>query len=300
MRAATTAYHGCITGFVHATLAAVAFGVAAAAAPPGAEAPCPSAGQLLDRAGRYLEAVERQLAILVGDEQYRQFTYWGRSPMVQAERSLASDVAWLLTGDALVWAFYRDVRSVDGRPVSDRGARLDALFPEGAAASASDRERALRILDESSRYNLGQRRTVNSPTLALTLLHPRNRARSSFEAVGEGRKQDVQACRLRYVESRRPTLVRSPGGDDRPARGTFWIEPGSGAVVSSTLELEVKGSAPVRIETSFAHEAALGAWLPVEMKESYGSSGGQRVEAVARYSAWRRARVDIEVVIPKP
>jgi hypothetical protein len=201
----------------------------------------------------------------------------------------------------MVWAFYRDVRSVDGHAVRDRSARLEALFPEGQTPAAN--ARALRILDESSRYNLGQRRTVNSPTLALTLLHPRNRKRSSFETSGGGRKEGVPACKLLYEERKRPTLISNPDGEDVPARGAFWIEPGSGAVVASSLELKTPGHDPVLIETSFRHEAALACWLPTEMKETYGGRaprpGSERLEAVARYSAWRRAHVEVEVIIPK-
>ena len=218
-------------GFLFVVLLASLPTTARAAAPP-----CPSKDELLDRAGRYVAGIEQELAVLVGDEAYSQYSYWGASPMHRTKRVLASDVAWVPTGDAMVWAFYRDVRSVDGQAVRDRSARLEALFPEGQTPAAN--ARALQILDESSRYNLGQRRTVNSPTLALTLLHPRNRKRSSFEASGGGRKEGVPACKLLYEERKRPTLISNPDGEDVPARGAFWIEPGSGAVVASSLELK--------------------------------------------------------------
>ena len=51
--------------------------------------------------------------------------------MASTTRLLVSDVLWVPTDDALVLAFYRDVWSVDGAPVRDRGARLLRLFPEG-------------------------------------------------------------------------------------------------------------------------------------------------------------------------
>ena len=69
------------------------------------------------------------------------------------------------------------------------------------------------------------------------------------------------------------------------------------------MELKTPGHDPVLIETSFRHEAALACWLPAEMKETYGGRaprpGSERLEAVARYSAWRRAHVEVEVIIPK-
>jgi hypothetical protein len=191
---------------------------------------------------------------------------------------------------------------VDGEPLADRGARLEALFP-GEQTAASN-AKAMKILDESSRYNLGARRTVNTPTLALTLLHPRNLERSSFEAKGRAQRDGVSACRLRYEERKQPTFVRQLDGQDVPATGAFWIEPQSGAVVASTIELKTRGHDPVLIETAFRYEPAFGCWLPSEMKETYGARSprprGERIEAVARYSRWRRAHVEVQIVIPKP
>ena len=138
------------------------------ARPAAAGPPPPPLENLLDRAGRHVATLEEQLFVVVGDESYRQELYVSPERSARDRRTLASEVAWVSTGDAMVWAFYRDVRTVDGRPVRDRGARLEALFPPGWSAEA--RGRAQAILDESSRYNLGARRTVNCPTLALTCL----------------------------------------------------------------------------------------------------------------------------------
>src|SRR5262245_35761951 len=264
--------------------------------------PCPKTSELVARASRYVARVEERMTAVIGDEAYRQYAYNGPSLMIVDQRVLASDVAWVPTRDAMVWAFYRDVRVVDGKPLSDRGARLEALFP-GEQTAASN-AKALEILDESSRYNLGTRRTVNTPTLALTLLHPRNIERSSFEVQGVAHRDGVAACALRYEERKRPTFVRQPDGKDGWARGPCWSEPQSGAAVGSTLELEARKNEPVLIETAFRYEPAFECWLPSEMKESYGGRSprpkGERIEAVARYSNWRRAHVEMEIVIPKP
>jgi hypothetical protein len=263
--------------------------------------PCPRTSELVARASRYVARVEDQLTAVIGDEAYRQYSYYGPSLLIVDQRVLASEVAWVPTRDPMVWAFYRDVRAVDGQPLSDRGDRLEALF-QGASTAASN-AKAMQILDESSRFNLGARRTVNTPTLALTLLHPRNIERSSFEGKGQAHRDGVAACSLRYQERQRPTFVRQPDGKDVWAKGTFWIEPQSGAAVASTLELEATDHDPVLIETAFRYEPAFECWLPSEMKETYGSRAprpkGERIEAVARYSRWRRAHVEMEIVIPK-
>ncbi len=73
--------------------------------------------------------------------------------------------------------------------------------------------------------------------------------------------------------------------------------------MASRLELkEPHGIWPVEIETTYAREARMGAWLPKEMREVYGnqsrSAGDERVEAVARYSGWRRAQVEVQPIVP--
>jgi hypothetical protein len=64
------------------------------------------------------------------------------------------------------------------------------------------------------------------------------------------------------------------------------------------------GLGPVRIETAYARDDRMGVWLPREMREAYGnrsrSGVDERVEAVARYSGWRRARVEVEPIVPVP
>ena len=264
--------------------------------------PAPPLDELEDRAGRYVAALEEQLAVVVGNEEYSQSHFLGREISASHRRSLTSDVAWVPTGHPMVWAFYRDVRTVDGQPVSERGARLEALFPSGSTPAA--RELAQQILEESSRYNLGARRTVNSPTLALMFLHPRNQPRVRFRVAGRDVKEGVDTWKVRFAELQRPTLIRTTRGEDVPVRGLGWIEPGRGAIVASRLEMSPPGLGPVTIDVAFRLDARLDSWLPAEMRESYGNrirtSADERVEALARYSSWRRAQVEVQDIVPVP
>jgi hypothetical protein len=273
-----------------------------AARPAAAGPPPPPLDELRERAGRYVADLEEKLAVVVGEESYRQALYLGRENSARARRSLDSDVAWVPTGDPMVWAFYRDVRSVGGEPVRDRTARLEALFPLGWADAA--RDRAQKILDESSRYNLGTRRTVNSPTVALTCLHPRNQARFTYRIAGSEERNGVPCWKVRFGEHRKPTLVRTSRGEDVPLRGILWIEAGRGAVVASRAEMTPPRLGPAVIETDYRFDERLGFWLPSEMQETYGNrvrgAGEDRVEAHARYSAWRRAAAQVEDIILPP
>jgi hypothetical protein len=264
------------------------------AAPPRLE-------DVLALAGRNVARLEEDLAVLVADETYEQRLFVGADDWARERRTLVSDVAWVPTADAMVWAFFRDVREVDGAPVRNREARLEHLFPSGMTFAG--RQRALEILDESSRYNLGRRRTVDSPTIALSFLHPRNQPRFSFRLQGRDARAGVAAWKLGFKEKKRPTLTKTSHGEDVPARGLLWLEAGSGAVVASWLEMKGPGGiGPVDIATEYARDDRIGVWVPREMREDYGSHSRsareERVRGVARYSGWRRAHVEVQPIVP--
>jgi hypothetical protein len=99
------------------------------------------------------------------------------------------------------------------------------------------RQRAQQILEESARYNLGRRRTVNCPTVGLSFLHPRNQPRFTFHVDGREEKQGTTAWKVSFAERARPSLSRTTRGEDVPARGMLWIEAAGAALVASRLEL---------------------------------------------------------------
>ena len=87
----------------------------------------PTAEDLLARAGAQAAALEEELAVITATEEHDQRYSAGRD---RKERRIVSDVVWVPTGDAMVWAFFRDVTLVDGAP----GARPHA--PSGEAVRA--------------------------------------------------------------------------------------------------------------------------------------------------------------------
>jgi hypothetical protein len=272
-----------------------------------AHAPAPKVDEVLRRAGERVVALESELAVTAAKERYAQALLMiGPQSSSPERRELVSDVAWVPTGDALVWAFYRDVLSVDGRPVEGREGRLYELFSGGRAARA--RDRAQRILEESARYNLGTHRTVNSPTVALSFLHPRNRPRFRFRAAGSETVEGVPVMNLRFEEVVHPTLTRTAegaNGEDIPAHGVLSIGPEAGILVSSELRFDVPRLGPVQITVRFGPQPRLDAWLPAEMCESYGylvpsPDGHEWVEAVATYSDYRKAEVEVQEIRPVP
>lgn len=260
--------------------------------------PTPPLDVLLTRAGAGAAALEEELAVVTATEEHDQRYVAGRDEM---RRRIVSDVVWVPTGDAMVWAFFRDVVSVDGAPVADRPHRLEGLFAGGDSADA--RRRAAAMQEEGARFNLGTRRTVDAPNLGLAVLHPRNRARFRFERGKREVRYGIDTVPAAFRETASPTLTRTSAGRDVPARGRLWIEPATGALVASELRLDVPGLR-TEIAVRFGRDERLQAWLPVEMTQVYGEKSSfkrtERVEATARYSGFRRAGTEVEIIFPKP
>jgi hypothetical protein len=169
----------------------------------------------------------------------------------------------------------------------------------------------LEILESNARFNLGaKRRTLNVPTLGLSLLHPRNQARFRWSKHGERTEQGRRLWVVHFDETAKPTVVRSQGGVDYPCRGSAWIDPEIGFVARTAIELDDgRGAIPTSLTVSYRLEPRLGCWLPSEMKEKYGSPArirmrqsrfvaGELVEAAATYSRYRRAEVELEGIRP--
>jgi len=252
-----------------------------------------STDALLATVATCLDAYERSLPAIVGEEHYIQRVSVEGQLGIDS-RTLRSDVL-VVADDEYGWVAFRDVFEVDGRPVRNRDERLADLFLKPHA----DRQgQAQRITAESARFNLDApgynlRRTVNNPYVALRFLRRQAQSRSRFRIAGDATVDRVPAAVLEFEEQATPRLIASP--DAAPARGRFWIEPGSGRVLRSDLSLEsgVKGqrtTVRTRIRVSYARDERLGEWLPASMEEEYRVAAAL-VEGSARYSSFRRFTV---------
>ena len=169
--------------------------------------------QVLQRVAAYVRDYELSFASVVCEELYTQ-----RARNVGAAawetRELRSEIALVRTrrGD---WRLFRDVFAVDGKTVRDRDERLLDLF------ARSDQSEALRISEESARYNIGPiSRTLNVPTLALIYLTADEQSRSRFKVAGRTLDTASFACpTLRCNSIRRaPGMASWPFPADGPDR----------------------------------------------------------------------------------
>ena len=165
---------------------------------------------------------------------------------------------------------------LNGRKLKDHEGRLEKLF---ASPPPPALEKAREIREESSHYNLGARRDVNLPTLALLWLLPENQSRLELERKGECTIANLRGVEVEFREVASPTLVRDQGQDrDVPSSGRFWIDPTSGAVLRSEILYAGRGS----VSTEYRPEPGFDVLVPDVMQETSG------FKATARYAKYRR------------
>ena len=260
---------------------------------------------VLARAGVYVVEFQRNLAGIVAEEQYVQDvrTSLGsprQNQLMVTHRELKSDLLVMKPLGADRWIQFRDVFEVDGKPVRDRNERLMKLFIE---PSASTRQQVERIVDESTRYNIGNMvRTINVPVLALVILDPDHQERFEFKRTDRGNpllrpgtdKMPDSAWIIEYRETHTETIIRTTNGRDLPAHGRFWIEPGTGQVLRSELiaeDVDIRGLINVRYQP--APDIAL--LVPIEMRERYEiRRNGTHVDGTATYGRFRQFQVKVD------
>jgi len=212
-------------------------------------------------------------------------------------RRLRSDYL-LVKSDEGGWLPFRDVFEVDGRKVRDREDRMVKLL---LAPSPSALDQARRLMDESTRYNLGRIvRTINIPTLAVLLVQPDLRPRFAITHAGEAQVAGRTAWAIAFEERVRPTLVRTISGADLPMSGTLWIDPVTGIVLKTSMSVaDTNVIATVAVE--FREEPALDLWVPGEMTEYYKApANSDEIRCTATYTNYRKFSVATDEEIEKP
>ena len=267
--------------------------------------------QVLARAGAYVDEFQRELSNLVAEETYVQevipvIGFNPRGNVPYQRRTLKSDLLLLRPEHSITWVQFRDVFEVDGKPVRDREERLSALFLTPTAMSA-DSVNKLRA--ESARHNIGNiERTLNVPVLPLVVLDPRLQPRIRFK-IDDVREKPAATTGLpaspsfrvstevwvvQFEEKTGPTIVRTLKGADIRSRGRFWIEPASGRVLMSEMITE-DDNVRAQVNVSYQSEPLSGMLVPIEMRESYKSTGYRAtIHGEATYQRFRRFQVKVD------
>jgi hypothetical protein len=309
-----------------ATIALTGSFIAAATLGVGARGQAsPTIEQVMERAGRYVMDYAEKMTLVTSTEEYAQWME-SSSAVRPINRMLVSEFVLVRAGDD--WIGFRDVHTVDAKPVADRMDRLQKLFLESPTTAI---RQARQIADESARHNLGPlQRNFNTPTMALYFLQPRNQARFSYKKAGEDTVAGIAVWKVRYEEKTHPTIIRTSAGKDMPVSGTFWIDPAEGRVLKSHMQIasdaKVAGTSgamdqmgasratwPERtvhssasITVNYKVDEHLGMLVPGEMLETYESprpnalsaqDGVARVNCRATYGDFKRFAVTTNWIV---
>jgi hypothetical protein len=251
-------------------------------------------------AAAYVDDYQKQLTAIVADEVYHQ-EIREQDPAEEGaprSRTLRGEVFFLFAAAEREWMAIRDVKEVDGVPLTgttDVRATLRTL-PAGQVAD--------RMKSYNARYNIGRiTRNINEPTLALLVLDATHRSRFKFNAGKPRQIGERVLVPLTFKERERPTLIRSTAGRPIYTSGELMVEPETGRIWQSTLNASVE-AINVELTTEYSFDQRLGLLLPTVFRERYeqgkatvrrgsGGPGGEREVVVAegRYSNFRRFEV---------
>jgi hypothetical protein len=236
---------------------------------------------LMTRVAAYISQFIVRFSNVVAEEHYRQ-----EQSVPHRTRELTSDFMLVRYPGGTEWLMFRDVAAVDGMPVREQQERLTRLFLQPFDDAV---ERARAISRAADKYNLVNVGNINNPLVAMALLQQEYQSRFHYTLSGIDKKVGASVRVVHFQERRRPTILRSDGSADLPARGLAWVEEPTGRVVKTELQV---GSAtfPVRITTTFAADDTLQIDVPVEMREWYPDGPGE-ITGVATYSHFRRFEV---------
>lgn len=261
--------------------------------PSPAKVEPPPPQELLPRMRAYVAKYEEALAGIVAEERYQQVfsqrTAAYPAPVRLTRRELKSEIGFAWFPEPGTWFGFRDVLEVDGKLIPDRQSRLEQLFVDRQFPSD---EQLARVAEASARFNIGPvRRNFNLPTMTLLIASPANAGRCSFELRGYDVIDGVRVAMVAFAETASPTLITREGHDWR-SRGLLWLEPDSGRIWRTDLQLSDRDM-DVRLTTWFGLDERLNLMVPVRMREMYDypERSDAYVEATAEYSNVRRFRV---------
>ncbi len=187
------------------------------------------------------------------------------------------------------WLGFRDVVTVNGKAVAGRDRRLVALF-ENLTVSAI--EQAGRISRESARFNIGPvTRTINDPAVVLELLDSRNADRMKFQKEREGTLNNIPVWVVQFVETGRPTIVRTSALQDVPSRGRAWIDPSTGRLLRVQATIDTLRRVRCEVDVTFQKKPQLDFWVPTTMSERC-FDGAFLQQGEATYDDYRKFTVD--------
>jgi hypothetical protein len=241
-------------------------------------------------ATKYVEHYMQEFSAIVCEEQQVQ-TMVRPNRSVAKTRRLVSDLAFIKIREGS-WRHqvYRDVKSVDGKPVRGREDRLKKLFLEGSKTGI---EQARAIAAESNRYNLGVNRVGVSPLLPLQVLYADRVSQFEFSLSGRTLTFDER------LSPGDPGFTESGRRGNLIQHGSFVVvDPETGAIETATLMgSTVDGRPGSSFAVRYVRDSNLKLLVPSAMEERYLNPDRPKddhLEATSTFSSYRRFQVIVE------
>lgn len=127
---------------------------------------------------------------------------------------------------------------------------------------------------------------MNTPTYILQVLHPRWQPYFAFAVSSSDAVDDDCCIVLSYRETAKPTMTATSGGHDIPLQGSIWIEPESGRVRRTVMELdETRWNPRAVLDVTYRPLSGLDVLVPGRMWDWYYSSESRAFDSGSRYVA---------------
>ena len=275
-----------ISTLTHGLAWGLALACGVAAGPVSASAQSSRLQEIIGRMTVYVERFLDDFTNVVAEEHYVQ-----RTVAPRRQREFLSDFLLVKPQGSREWYQFRDVRLVDGKPLSERQARLEQLFLQPSQTAVAQ---ASQIAQAGARYNLENVGSINLPLTVMAFLQPmyRERIRLSLGRIEKDIGPDVWL--VNFEERTRPTILhQAEANADLFARGRVWVEASTGIIRRTELLLQIRGRFPTRIETNFGFDERLGLAVPVSLHDWHPFGTGE-LEGRATYGQFRRFNVQTE------
>ena len=250
-----------------------------------------AAADVLDNAAAYVRQFVKTFANVVAEERYTQrsqgvphtvgsgFDAHFVEGVPTREVELLSDFLMVRADERSDYVAFRDVASVNGKPVRDRVSRLANLLIHPSPETV---EQARRLSAEGARYDLtGRDSMVNNPLVALGLLQDRYRPRFRFTVRDVDKSVGPDVRIIQFREEARPTVLRQDARD-APSSGRIWVEGITGRIVKTELVVSAN-----RVTTAFRFDDRFQINVPVTMNDLLQYRDGA-VFGTATYGRFRR------------
>lgn len=254
----------------------------------------PDLDSVLEKLDAYLDKYEGELSAVVADEILVQEVE-GRF-LAKRIRRVQAEIAFLRLPGNLEWLGFRNAKIVDGKPVGASGPSLTELL---ATNTADTFAQASVLVNESSKHNLGNPRTINMPNLPLELLNRRYRHRYATKLDGRERVRGHAVNVVALEEIGAPPIVYS-GAVDLQSMLRAWIDAESGVLWRAEVRMRRSNNPETaRLRVEFALDKGLAIMVPIEMRENFfvdlGSGRGHHT-----YANFRRFQTSARIVPPPP